>query len=103
MMLREIEHPNFPSRESIRILVSIVNRLGTKLQKGNFENNSFKIPMIVSIVLNKVADKFLTSSSYSSVKIHFKVNFDVLIYNYLNILYVKILARPRSVPTRWNG
>ena len=85
MMLREIEHPNFPSRESTRILVSIVNRLGTKLQKGNFENNSFKIPMIVSIVLNKVPDKFLTSSSNSSVKIHFKVNCDVLIYNYLKI------------------
>ena len=31
MMLREIEHLNFPSRESTRILVRIVNRWGTKI------------------------------------------------------------------------
>ena len=90
MMLREIQHLNFPSRESTRLHgrsqhCKLVGDKKLKLQNGNFGNNSFKIPMIVSIVLNKVPDKFLTSSSSSSVKIHFKVNCDVLIYNYLKL------------------
>ena len=47
--------------------------------------------MIVSIVLTKKPNQFLTSSSSSSVKIHFKVNCDVLVRNYLKFFMQKFL------------
>ena len=90
MMLREIEHLNFPSRESTLLhgmdrSPSIVNRWGTKiLSFGMVISKIIALKfliMIVSIVLNKVPDQFLTSSSSSSVKIHFKVNYYVLVCN----------------------
>ena len=89
MMLREIEHLNFPSRESTLLhgmdrSPSIVNQGGISFGMVFSKIIALKfLIMIVSIVLNKKPDKFLTSSSSSSVKIHFKVNCDVLVCNYL--------------------